>query len=92
MCLFVFKQLKNIPEKNYQKIMECIASLANNPRPPGSKKLKGRSGYRIREGNYRVIYEIMDKILTVIVIEFQAEMQFPLSCVEQYEISFENPD
>lgn len=65
----VFKQLINIPEKYYQKIMASIATLANNPRPPGCKKLKGRPGYRIREGNYRVIYEINDKILTVTVIE-----------------------
>ena len=65
----VYKQLKNIPERDYQKIMASIAALANNPRPSGCKKLKGRPGYRIREGNYRVIYEINDKILTVTVIE-----------------------
>ena len=49
--------------------MASIADLANDPRPPGCKKLKGRPGYRIREGNYRVIYEINDKILTVTVVE-----------------------
>jgi len=65
----VYKQLKNVPEKDYQKIMDTIADLANNPRPAGCKKLKGRPGYRIRQGNYRVIYEINDKILTVTVIE-----------------------
>lgn len=65
----VYKQLKNIQERDYQKVMASIAALANNPRPPGCKKLKGRLGYRIREGNYRVIYEINDKILTVTVIE-----------------------
>jgi len=65
----VYKQLKNIPERDYQKIIASIATLANNPRPPGCKKLKGRPGYRIREGNYRIIYEINDRILTVTVIE-----------------------
>jgi mRNA interferase RelE/StbE len=65
----VYKQLKNIQERDYKKIMASIATLANNPRPPGCKKLKGRPGYRIREGNYRIIYEINDKILTVTVIE-----------------------
>lgn len=65
----VLKQLKSIPERDYEKIIASIAALANNPRPPGYKKLKGRPGYRIREGNYRVIYEINDKILTVTVIE-----------------------
>ena len=65
----VYKQLKNIPERDYKRIMASIAALANNPRPAGFIKLKGRPGCRIREGNYRVIYEIHDKILTVIVIE-----------------------
>lgn len=65
----VFKQLKSIPERDYQKIIASIAALADNPRPPGCKKLKGRPGYRIREGVYQVIYEINDKILTVTVIE-----------------------
>ena len=65
----VYKQLKNIPERDYQKVMASIAALENNPRPAGCKKLKGRQGYRIREGNYRVIYEINDKMLTVKVIE-----------------------
>jgi len=65
----VYKQLKNIPERDYKKIMASIARLANLPRPPGYIKLKARPGYRIREGNYRVIYEINDKILTVTVIE-----------------------
>ena len=39
------------------------------PRPMGNKKLKGRDSYRIRVGNYRVIYEIFDNILTVEVID-----------------------
>jgi mRNA interferase RelE/StbE len=65
----VFKELKSIPAKDYRKIMTSIASLAKNPRPPGCRKLKGRPGYRIREGNYRIICEINDKILTVTVIE-----------------------
>jgi len=64
----VFKLLKNIPERDYKRIIASISTLANNPRPPGCKKLKGRPGYRIREGNYRIIYEINDKILTVTVI------------------------
>ena len=64
----VFKLLKNIPERDYKRIIASISTLANNPRPPGCKKRKGRPGYRIREGNYRIIYEINDKILTVTVI------------------------
>jgi mRNA interferase RelE/StbE len=65
----VYKQLKKVPEKDYQKIMSAIGNLADEPRPSGCKKLTGRPGYRIRQGNYRVIYEINDKILIVTVID-----------------------
>jgi mRNA interferase RelE/StbE len=42
--------------------------LADDPRPKGCKKLKGRDGYRIRTGNYRIIYEIFDTELLIDVI------------------------
>ena len=64
----VYKQLKNVPEKDYDKIMEAIAGLATNPRPAGAKKLTNRPGYRIRQGNYRIIYFIKDEILTIIIV------------------------
>ena len=46
-----------------------MMNLEINPRPFGYIKLKGRNAYRIRAGNYRIIYEIEDKILKVTVIE-----------------------
>ncbi|MGA0557011.1 type II toxin-antitoxin system RelE family toxin [Larkinella sp. VNQ87] len=49
--------------------MEAIKALADNPRPFGCKKLKGRKGYRIRVGDYRVVYEINDGILVVLIID-----------------------
>ncbi|GHV66653.1 RelE/StbE family addiction module toxin [Bacteroidia bacterium] len=49
-------------------ILAAIERLGNNPHPAGCKKLSGRSGYRIRVGNYRVIYTIEDNQLTVTVI------------------------
>jgi len=51
--------------KNYERVKKSIYNLADNPRPFGYKKLKGRNAYRIRKGNYRIIYEIEDKIITV---------------------------
>lgn len=62
------KQLAKLPSQFYPKIIENILALAENPRPSGCKKLKGRSGYRIRIGDYRVIYSIEDGILLVRVI------------------------
>jgi mRNA interferase RelE/StbE len=46
-----------------------IDALADNPRPSGAKKLKGRSEmWRIRAGDYRIVYEIRDRILVVLVV------------------------
>jgi mRNA interferase RelE/StbE len=64
----VEKALALIPEPDYSRLKKAILALANDPRPFGCKKLKGRPGYRIRQGNYRVIYEIHDPILSVYVI------------------------
>ena len=63
------KALQKIHEPNYSKIKTAILSLENNPRPHGYLKLKSRSGYRIRVGNYGVIYDIFDSELVVEVIE-----------------------
>lgn len=62
------KQLAQIPQPWYNKTVKAIKALANDPRPNGYIKLKGRTAYRIRVGNYRVIYEIHDNILTVHVL------------------------
>lgn len=63
------KQLAKISPPYFDKIVTAIQSLAENPRPHGYKKLKGRPGYRIRIGDYRVIYKIEDAVLTVYVID-----------------------
>ena len=65
------KQLASLPRSDYIAIKLKILSLSNDPRPDGVKKLKGRSGYRIRQGKYRIIYNIHDKTLTVIVLRVQ---------------------
>ncbi|MDE1192194.1 MAG: type II toxin-antitoxin system RelE/ParE family toxin [Arachidicoccus sp.] len=62
------KQLDKIPDLVANPILDAIAALEKNPRPNGCKKLKGRNGYRIRIGNYRVIYDIFDRELIVDVI------------------------
>jgi mRNA interferase RelE/StbE len=63
------KQLAKIPSSDYKKVKQAILNLAHDPRPEGSKKLKGRPGWRIRQGNYRVIYEIQDDQLIILVLD-----------------------
>jgi mRNA interferase RelE/StbE len=62
------KELGEIHEPFYSNIKQAIFDLAENPRPHGYKKLKGRDGYRIRVGNYRIIYDIFDTVLVVDII------------------------
>ena len=62
------KQLEKLPNSVSEDLLKTILSLSTNPRPQGFKKLKGRDGYRVRSGNYRIIYDIIDKILVVEVI------------------------
>ena len=50
------KQLDKLADNIAEPIFEAIDSLADNPRPFGYKKLKNRNGYRIRAGDYRIIY------------------------------------
>jgi mRNA interferase RelE/StbE len=63
------KALEKINEPYYSNIKEVIYSLADNPKPSGCKKLKGRDGYRVRVSNYRIIYDIFDDVLLVDVID-----------------------
>ena len=63
------KSLSKIPNKDAKKIESAISDLAEDPRPIGYIQLKGQSGFRIRVGNYRVIYEINDGELMILVVE-----------------------
>ena len=65
----VQKTLEKINAPFYSRIKNAILKLAENPRPEGYKKLKGREGYRIRVADYRIIYEIFDEVLLVTVID-----------------------
>ena len=63
------KSLKKLPTKVQVQIQEKIDGLAEQPRPAGCKKLKGEDLYRVRAGDYRVIYQIEDKILYIAVVK-----------------------
>jgi len=63
------KDLDPIPKKDLQRIIKRIDSLKEDPRPPGCEKLTGQERYRIRQGNYRIIYSIQDQELTIWVVK-----------------------
>ncbi len=50
------------------RIQAAIALLAEDPRPPSSRRLRGRDGYRVRVGAYRVVYTVTDDVLLVVVV------------------------
>ena len=59
------KELNRLPEKIHQRITRKLLELENGPRPHGAQKLQGHDGYRIRIGDYRVLYLIDDEAKTV---------------------------
>lgn len=61
------KELAGLPNEPYPRVRDAIRSLADDPTPPGSRKLTGREGWRLRVGDYRVIYE-MDNDRQVVTI------------------------
>ncbi|MBC9867757.1 MAG: type II toxin-antitoxin system RelE/ParE family toxin [Opitutae bacterium] len=63
------KDLRRIAKKEVRKILKTIQGLADNPRPISSKKLTNEELYRIRIGNYRILYEIYDDRLVVLVVK-----------------------
>ncbi len=62
------KELGALDLRPYQAIKEKIYELGDNPRPAGCRKLTDLPGWRLRVGNYRVVYEIDDKTKTVTVL------------------------
>lgn len=65
----VAKDLRNIPNKDVKRLLKCIETLCENPRADGCIKLSGQERYRIRQGAYRVIYEIQDSELIILVVK-----------------------
>ena len=64
------KEIEAIPQKKQrQRIIRRIGQLANDPRPPGSRKLSGHDKYRIRQGAYRIVYSIEELELVVVVVK-----------------------
>jgi mRNA interferase RelE/StbE len=65
----VARDLRVFSKQDVKRIMQRIRSLADDPRPAGCEKLSSQERYRVRQGVYRIIYEIDDKRLIVLVVK-----------------------
>lgn len=65
----VYKDLRPFPNVDVRRILTRIDSLANDPRQAGCEKLSGQERYRVRQGVYRIVYEIADDRLIVTVVK-----------------------
>lgn len=64
------RELKKLDQRVRRLLAEAINALAENPRPSGSRKLAGSTNaYRIRVGDYRILYQIADKVLQVLIVK-----------------------
>jgi mRNA interferase RelE/StbE len=64
------KEIEQLPtRKDRRRVVEKIRRLADEPRPKGCEKLSGQDRYRVRQGNYRIIYSVDDDVLTVHVVK-----------------------
>jgi len=69
------KEIENLPNDVIQRIADVIKSLGHNPRPHNSKKLTGEVGWRVRVGDYRILYTIDDsqKLITIYRVRLRKE-------------------
>lgn len=64
------KEIKAVgTKKDRQRIVRRIQALASEPRPPGAEKLSGSPYYRVRLGTYRIVYEIQDDVLIILILK-----------------------
>ena len=62
------REIRKVDRSVQPRIQGAIALLALDPRPPASRPLRGRPGYRLRVGDYRIIYTIDDGVLLIVVV------------------------
>jgi mRNA interferase RelE/StbE len=63
------KELEGFPMKDRRRVVARMQGLSDQPRPPGCEKLTGHDLFRIRQGNYRILYEVQDHVLTVTIFK-----------------------
>ena len=65
----VTKDLRNIPNSDVKRILKRIDYLCEDPRAEGCIKLSGQERYRVRQGMYRIVYEIQDSALIILIVK-----------------------
>ena len=70
------KELESLPRRDLARVMSRIKVLADNPRPPACEKLSGQERYRVRQGDYRILYEVddSDQVVTVVKVGHRREV------------------
>ncbi|MBI4846143.1 MAG: type II toxin-antitoxin system RelE/ParE family toxin [Candidatus Omnitrophica bacterium] len=63
------KEIERLPRKEMKAVLEKIKSMSENPRPHDCKKLSSEEKYRVRCGNYRILYFIQNSILIVFIVK-----------------------
>ena len=63
------KEIEGLPKQDRRKVVAKIQGLAKDPRPPGCERLSGHEQYRLRQGDYRILYSIEEKDLIVAVVK-----------------------
>ncbi len=65
----VAKDLRNIPNKDIKRLLKCVELLRIDPRAVGCIKLSGQERYRVRQGVYRIVYEIQETEFIIMVVK-----------------------
>ena len=63
------KELERLPTKDRERVVARMQGLSSQPRPPGCEKLTGHELFRVRQGDYRILYEVQDSGLVVTVFK-----------------------
>jgi len=63
------RELRAIPKQDMRRVVTGIQGLAQQPRPAGCEKLSGQERYRVRQGDYRIIYAVNDELRTVEIVK-----------------------
>jgi mRNA interferase RelE/StbE len=65
----VAKDLRGVPRADVLRILTRIEALRDDPRPPGCEKLSGQERYRVRQGDYRILYTVFDAEILVEIVK-----------------------